>query len=337
MIFSKKIRLLSVLSAAIASTYLVETSCAAFAKNSNESETNGTDINSIQWIWRSKYDYTEESQIKARFMADNTSIFARYPGLQEAVTVTVSIGEDNITITIDTIEGSAYTGTVSKQIDKGEEPTPAGGTLRIDTSSIVPNMDVGDDAKSFTCTVLDADGNTPTLSSCTVESNNTDVLTVSDAIVSGNTVSFQLEPSKKKGGCVGLRIQVEDSNGNSGFINLVFQVFQRLWTHTYYINGTGVNSTIMTNVTNYAKEFTANDFADWLDTNGYTSNSSWQTVWPCLGKITVSSTNYDCIGMYCVKSGNTRTLYFVASSDKSKTINGTTTALTITVRDAKAA
>ena len=103
---SKKFKLLSAISAAVITSSLITTSCAVINKNNT---TINEDVVNIQWIKRSSYNASTSNEIINIVKSDNTSVFSRYDGLSDAVSITAPISSNSVRITITGSE--PYSGT----------------------------------------------------------------------------------------------------------------------------------------------------------------------------------------------------------------------------------
>ena len=87
------------------------------------------DVTTIKWVKKSKYSYKTEAEIKNAVKQDNSAIFAVYSGLEDVMTIGVTIEDTTITISL-TNDGSneRYTGATETPITwtaTYTNPTPA--------------------------------------------------------------------------------------------------------------------------------------------------------------------------------------------------------------------
>ena len=137
----KKFKLLSSLSTAIVTTSLITTSCATVVRTTND-----TDIRNIAWIKRETYNSTSKEQIESIVKNDNVSMFSRYPGLYDAVTIEATLNNPQagqVTISITTDPESAYIESTSWVASTGEEPLPIGSELIVNADAIERTLYVG--------------------------------------------------------------------------------------------------------------------------------------------------------------------------------------------------
>ncbi|MCF0227257.1 MAG: hypothetical protein HUJ52_00350 [Malacoplasma sp.] len=243
--YSKKIKLLSSLSILTITTTL--TSCAAVTISRSDGVIGQIDIETINWIWRSLYNYKDESTIESeivnRVKADNITIFNRYPGLENAVNFETNLNNGDITITV-TATGDTYTGTKSWDATYAEYPKPgpspsSNTELQINVSSIVPYFITGDDATQYTVTVTKPNGDSVELvdANCTVESNNSCLSAVKNGAVSSNSMTIDFTPDATITGVAIVVINVVDSENNMGSKIVTILVKDPAGTpKTYYLH-----------------------------------------------------------------------------------------------------
>ena len=247
-----------------------------------------TNVDEIHWIKRSSYS---SNNIEATIRSDNVSVFARYPGLEQAISIDVDTqttpGSAIITISADDV---GYTGSTSWTATAGEQPTPPptpGGKskLKINITPIDASYETYADGetatpKDYTVNVSDTEGGSVTLndSNCTVSSNNTDTITAQKVSTSEDSLTLQLTPQKKPGTAF-ITINVEDENNNAGSTTFMVNVTQPLYRHIWQEKMSSGSSIISSfEVFTNKKTMTLADFKTYLSDNGYTSSDQKYTA-----------------------------------------------------------
>ena len=243
--YSKKIRLISSLSIVVATTSLITTSCSTISKNSsNDTVTNGTNIANIAWVQRAKYDYssstTIQENIKNTVYNDNTSTFLRYPGLEDAISITVTLNSPSsgqATINI-VATGDVYTGSTGWTSSYENQPLPAGGEIIINTDTIEDTIYVSTAAydkqyEIFASTKINNVINAVNISQVDVTLSGSGITTASGS-ASSNRGYVNITVGTTEGSAR-LIIKVTDTSGNEGSCEVVIKVKVK-WTTIYPSN-----------------------------------------------------------------------------------------------------
>ena len=227
-----KLKLLSSLTTIVATTSLVATSCAVVNKNSNnDTIANGIDVATIPWITRTKYDYKSDTTIKTDIVStvynDNVSIFARYPGLEDEISITATVNSGQVTIDVIVTTPIIYEGNTSWTATYDYEPLPIDGELNINTSTINDTMYVNTTAYDKKCEIF----------ASTKVNNVITAVNISkvDVTLSGSGITTATGSVENNQGYVNLTIgttagvarlimKVIDSKNNVGSVELIITV-----------------------------------------------------------------------------------------------------------------
>ena len=230
----KKFKLISSLATLVATTSIVATSCAVVNKNSNNNTiASGINIANIPWVTRTKYEYKTDNTIQEDIINavinDNVSTFVRYPGLEDAISITVTLnspttGKATISITANNDVYSGSTGWTSSYESK---LLPAGGELNINTSTISDTLYVDTASYDKQCEIFASTIVNNVITAVDISKVETTLtgtgITTAVGSVSSNKGYVKLTIGTTAG-VARLIIKVTDSKGNVGSTELVINV-----------------------------------------------------------------------------------------------------------------
>ena len=225
----KKIKLLTSLSSIglVATTVpIIATSCTTaslYGPNQNDAT---IEITQIRWIKQKIYNVNTENEIIAKCKKDNSTIYAKYSGLEEATTVSASISSNTINITIsvtDTTQTKYTGGPVSwtaTYVTPTPPPTPSTKSLVLNTSGIPTTLYLDSGEQSYEVFAYLKNGSTIS----TTPANITDVsvtiptseqnIVYADGTASSNKGYVNITPLSE--GNATLTITVTDSDNITG-------------------------------------------------------------------------------------------------------------------------
>ena len=322
----KKIKLFSSL---FSLATVATSSCSIVLKNNNDKELHTIDIGTLAWIQRPIYACATSEQVEAIIKNDNAIVFARYPGLQEAVTIGALIEGTDISITINAT-GDLYSGSESWNATTGEQPeppTPKTGDLLIDTFGIVPQFETNGGATQYSVKAKYAESSSAVSldpNNCSATSNNTNVLFAMVETVTDDTVEITFVPSTDNMGAVGVTIVLTDTHGKTASVTITCTVTKPIYIHTWHFentSGTWYTPTytiqgIMVQIISYDSTYLSyNGPFKWLYEHGYNAwTDNHEYIYPCTGFMSTSSSSKNtitkAIGVYGKMEGTTyKTLY----------------------------